>query len=214
MEILFSQHQIEKYIDKYIPPWKRDRPGFFLEIGCWDGQMISESLWLEKQKGWSGVCVDPFPRNFENRSCLVCANAISADGLPREFIKVSRDRRPGYGDVSYFSGFRDRVGVHWELIREHCDYQIIEIQTITMENLYREYNIPNRVEFLSIDVEGAELEILQSIQWDRWSYGMIVFEHNGAEDVIIKAGTLLSSAGYIRVESLRCDDIYLNKDLL
>lgn len=209
-----SQHRIESYIDRYMPPWTRKTPGCFLEIGCWDGEMISQTYWLEKQLGWTGVCVDPFPRHFEKRSCQVMEKAISQHGLPRDFIKVSRDRRPGYGDVSYFSGFRDRISTHWDLIKEHCDYEVIEIPTITMEDLYKQCNIPAYVDFLSIDVEGAEMEILQSIHWDEWKYGMIVFEHNESADVIVRAGTLLGAAGYVRVESLRCDDIYLNVDLL
>lgn len=209
-----SQHRIELYIEKYMPPWKRTAPGFFLEIGCWDGSLISQTLWLEKQKGWHGVCVDPFPRNFEDRSCIVVPKAISQYGLPRDFVKVSRDRRPSHGDVSYFSGFKDRIGVHWDLIKSHCDYEIIQIETITMQDLYRDYQIPDYVDFLSIDVEGAEMEILQGIDWDHRSFGMIVFEHNEDSDVMVRGGVLLSAAGYVRVESLRCDDIYLNKSLL
>ena len=89
-----SQHNIETFLAGFFT-----KPGFFLEIGCWDGEQISQTSYLEKKKDWKGLCVDPFPKNFTNRSCELCDKAISKDGLPRKFVKVSIDRRNG-GDVS------------------------------------------------------------------------------------------------------------------
>src|ERR671925_1346918 len=99
-----SQFQIiEKHLDDLFP-----HPGTFLEIGCWDGELMSQTAYLERERGWTGLCVDPFPIHFEQRSCMVCAKAVSADGQPRTFLKVSIDRRYG-GNVSYFSGFKESV---------------------------------------------------------------------------------------------------------
>jgi FkbM family methyltransferase len=208
-----SQHEIEKYIQRYLPPWKIYTPGHFLEIGAWDGELISQTAWLERQRGWSGICVDPFPRGFDRRTCQVCARAVSKDGLPREFVKVTIDRRNG-GDVSYFSGFKENVTAHWELISQHCEYEIIHVPTITIPDLYKTYNLPRDIDFLSVDTEGSEVEIFDSIDFDIYHFGMIVFEHN--EDLAARGhiGLLLVSAGYAHVESLRMDDIYVFRDLL
>jgi len=203
--VFHSQHEIEKYLDEIF----KER-GFFLEIGCWQGELISQSAYLEREKGWSGLCVDPFPVSFEARTCRVCDKAISKDGLPRAFIKVSIDRRYG-GDVSYFSGFRENVEEHWNLIYQWCDYEEITIPTITMENLYDVYDLPKHIEFLSVDVEGAELEIFQSIDFGRWSYGMIDFEHNGNAKTRKAIGSILSSAGYVPLVELYVDDIWVKK---
>lgn len=205
-----SQHSIEQYIDRYLSVM--DKPGFFLEIGCWDGQLISQTAYLEKEKGWKGVCVDPFPRNFDERSCRLVESAISKDGLPKPFVKVTIDRRYG-GDVSYFSGFLDTIGIHWPLIKEHCDYTIVEIPTITLKELYTLYSLPNHIEFLSVDTEGSELEIFESIYFDKWSFGLIVFEHNGDEEVKKRIGKLLTEKKYKLVESLHVDDIYINEEI-
>lgn len=203
-----SQHGIEKYLNHFF-----QEPGFFLEIGCWDGELISQTAWLEREKGWSGLCVDPFPKNFRRRKCQVIQKAISGQqSATREFVKVSIDRRHG-GNVSYFSGFRDAIKAHWELIEQHCDYEVVMVPTITMTELYQEYQLPNYIEFLSVDTEGSELEIFETIDFSTYSFGLIVFEHN--EDAIVKRriGELLMEHGYVLIESLRVDDIYLNGSL-
>lgn len=202
----YSQHHIENYLDRF------KSPGFFLEIGCWDGELISQTAWLERERGWKGLCVDPFPRNFEKRICRVCDMAVSADGRPREFIKVSTDRRDG-GDVSYFSGFKDTIQTHWPLIFEHCNYEMIGIVTITIDQLYRKYCLPLYIEFLSVDTEGSELEIFQSIDFDKYSFGLIVFEHNENMTVKNGVGDILLKHGYKLLDSMRVDDVYINEEM-
>lgn len=203
-----SQHNIESYIEKFF-----HAPGTFLEIGCWNGEIISQTAYLEREKGWTGICTDPFPMGFENRTCKLCVKAISKDGLPRTFIKVTIDRRDG-GDVSYFSGFKDAVKVHLPLIEAHCNYTEVELETITIKQLYKEYNLPRYIEFLSVDTEGSELEIFQSIDFQKYSFGLIVFEHNADYSSRIGIGDLLGANGYSLYESLAVDDIYVNKKLL
>jgi hypothetical protein len=134
-------------------------------------------------------------------------------GASREFVKVSIDRRDG-GDVSYFSGFRDSVKAHWELIEKHCDYEIVQVETITMAELYEQYDLPHFIEFLSVDTEGSELEIFESMDLNAWRFGLIVFEHNEDEEIKKKIGELLIGHGYLLAASLRCDDIYINEVLL
>lgn len=208
MGTIISQYGIEKYIDKFF-----FRPGFFLEIGSWHGELISQSAYLERERGWHGLCVDPFPSGFENRTCQVCSKAISKDGEPRSFIKVTTDKRDG-GDVSYFSGFKDSLNAHANLIKEHCNYIEVQVETITFEQLYKQFHSPAYIEFLSVDVEGAELEIFESIDFGKSSYGLIVYEHNG--NIIIKKaiGKILEMNGYKLNEELPIDEIWINKNLV
>jgi hypothetical protein len=199
----YSQHEIERYLLERF-----DKPGFFLEIGCWDGELISQTAWLERERGWSGLCVDPFPIHFENRICMLCPRAVSATGEPRAFLKVSIDRRYG-GDVSYFSGFTDAVKEHWPMIQEHCDYQELMVPTITLKRLWEDYHLPKHIEFLSVDTEGSEMEIFQEIDFTETSFGLIVFEHNAKSDVKEGVGRILTANGYRLIDSLRVDDIYV-----
>jgi len=115
--------------------------------------------------------------------------------------------------VSYFSGFRDAIKTHWELIEQFCDYEIVEVPVITMEELYRQYELPEYIEFLSVDTEGSELEIFEAIDFEKWSFGLIVYEHNEDEEVKKRIGELLTAHGYRLVKSMRCDDVWVNRDV-
>ncbi len=198
----YSQsQQIESYVEQFFSK------GFFLEIGCWDGSLISQTLYLE-QKGWQGLCVDPFPRGFVDRKCMLCNQAISADGKPREFLWVTTDRRDG-GDVSYFSGFKDSVRIHLPMIEEFCNYTVTMVDTITIPQLYKQYSLPQFIEFLSVDTEGSELEIFSSIDLDICKFGIISFEHNYDENVRRTIGGRLERCGYRLLQQLAVDDVYV-----
>lgn len=200
---MYSQYKIEPLLDTLLP-----EVGFFLEIGAWDGTNLSHSRHLE-EKGWQGLCVEPFPKNFEDRSCSLMRVPISVDGLPREFIKVTTDKRDG-GDVSYLSGFLDKVLYHLPMIKSFCNYEIVTIETITMSALYDVCDLPQHIDFLSVDVEGAELEVFNGIDFSFHTFGVIIFEHNGVIKVQRKVGELLHEYGYLRhpVPELKYDDLY------
>jgi hypothetical protein len=197
--------RIESRVESLFPC-----PGFFLEIGAWDGENISQTAYLERERGWQGLCVDPFPRGFEDRSCRVCVKAISSDGQPRAFLKVTVDRRHG-GDVSYLSGFREVLerSIHWPIISQHCDYQELVVETITLDQLYALYALPSYIEFLSLDIEGAELELLQSMDWNARRFGLIAFEHNMDQGTRRQIGEILADHGYRLHEAWEYDDLYI-----
>jgi FkbM family methyltransferase len=196
---------IEQRVESLFPT-----PGFFLEIGAWSGENISQTAYLERERGWTGLCVDPFPRDFEARSCQVCARAISGNGQPRTFLKVRKDRRYG-GDVSYFSGFKDSVmrSIHWPVISQYCDYEEIQVETITLDQLYELYRLPSYIDFLSLDIEGAELELLQAMDWNARRFGLIAVEHNMDQLTRRQVGGILTANGYQLFEAWEFDDLYI-----
>lgn len=204
-----SQNKIEEHIKKFFTSSKDCT---FLEIGCWDGETISQTAQLERE-GWNGWCVDPFPRNFANRDCTLVTRAISKDGLDREFLKVHFDKRDK-GDVSYFSGFKDNIKDHLELIEKHCHYESIMIKTITIDDLYKKYKLPYHIHFLSVDTEGSEIEIFNSINFKVYTFSIIMFEHNGNQDTMLNIDKIMKLNGYKLYAHLDIDSIYINKDLI
>lgn len=191
------------HITNYVLPYFQSK-GTFLEIGCWQGSHYSQSKDLE-DIGWTGICVDPFPYLFEGRKATLIPKAVSKDGKPRDFVKVFRDRRHG-GDVSYFSGFKDSIDFHWPLISEHCDYVHAPIDTIKFEDI----GTPLHTNFLSVDTEGSEYEILSSIDFNKYSFDMIMFEHNGVDNGVAE---LLEGKGYKLFKRLEIDDIFVKKQV-
>jgi len=201
---VYSQGNIERVLDQLFPS-----PGVFLEIGAWDGEHFSQTAHLERDKGWIGVCVDPFPVNFKGRTCWLCERAISRDGQPRAFIRVSIDRRYG-GNVSYLSGFKQAVqqSIHWPVIEQFCNYEEIQVETITFAQLAGEYKLPSYIDFLSVDVEGSEVEIFETIDFNAHRFGLIMFEHNFDEQLRNRVDKILTANGYVLHEELEFDDLY------
>lgn len=169
--------------------------GFFLEIGCWDGVHISQTYALEK-KGWKGICVDPIPKNFEGRKCELVKRAVSSVANTTTFILVTTDRRHG-GDVSYFSGLKDCIAQNEtirNIIYDYCEYEEIELETMPVSSLLA--MCPKRIDFLSIDTEGSEVDILSAIDFNAYDIGCIMVEHNQVDKNKLLIMSILSSNGY------------------
>lgn len=203
---MIPAEQIQQLIQQHCK-----QPGFFVEIGCWDGTHLSNTKQLE-DNGWDGICVDPFPKNFEKRKCQLIKKAVHPIGGPQRFVKVTIDRRYG-GDVSYFSGFEDTIQnspAIWDLIQQHCDYEIIGLDCVTTSDI-----LPNdrkHIDFISIDTEGSELSIIKTIDFNIHTFGLIMVEHNQNEKRKSDLRMFLNSKGYMQFEETDLD--YFFKPIL
>lgn len=165
--------------DELILSHVKKIPGTFLEIGCWDGIHLSQTYELEK-RGWAGVCVDPFAKNFENRKCDIIKAVVDDRERQVTFLNVSIDRRNG-GDVSYFSGIQEYMNnpdiIH--IIKEYCDYEAIIVNTVHVNAILSAMAVVP--DFLSVDTEGSEFAILSAIDFDKYPIDVVMVEHNQVE---------------------------------
>ncbi len=88
-----------------------------------------------------------------------------------------------------------------------------DVTTISLNDLLAEHNAPAVIDFASIDTEGSEFDILNAVDFDRWTFRVMTIEHNFApqrDDIY----TLLTSKGYVRVleDISRFDDWYIKPD--
>ena len=172
-----------------------DKPGYFVEFGAADGVALSNTQILEKRFGWSGILCEPSKGWHEalkqNRSCIIDTRCVySATG---EKISFSEN----------YLGERSAITTYAEpnasgiLKRTTSSY---EVETISLLDLLKAHNAPNYIEFLSIDTEGSEFEILKNFNFQSYRFGAICVEHNFA-DTREKINKLLSSSGYVQVHS-------------
>jgi hypothetical protein len=86
------------------------------------------------------------------------------------------------------------------------------VETITLNDLLEKYNAPNEIDYLSIDTEGSEYDILRSFNFEKYNIKIITCEHNHSV-MREKIFSLLSSKGYKRKysEFSRCDDWYIRQ---
>ncbi len=167
--------------------------GFFVEFGATDGIDLSNTWLLESKFGWKGILCEP-GRNWHrslraNRRseidtrCVYSASGLQVDFLEAEFPEISTIK--GFGESDQHNSMR----------MNNSSYKV---ETISLLDLLREHSAPSFIEFLSVDTEGSEFEILRNFNFNEYRFGLICVEHNYTENRK-KVEALLSTNGYKRI---------------
>lgn len=93
------------------------------------------------------------------------------------------------------------------------NYPQIKVETALLNDILEKYNAPSFIEYLSIDTESTEYEILKTINYDKYIFGLIHTEHNFVEPNRTMIKDLLISKGYIYVGENQWDDEYIHNSL-
>jgi FkbM family methyltransferase len=191
-----SQLGQDKYVVEEIFGSKRGLK--FCDVGAYDGIKFSNSLFMERELGWRGVCIEPMPRQFEklalSRSAL-CFNCCVADF-------------EGVGDFTLIDGHKDSVTMLSGLsafIEGKSLYRINSLQdqkttapvkVRRLSNILREVDI-SHIDYLSIDAEGAEPKILEDLFSAGIKIDCLTVEQNYGDR---KTSNILIERGYRQVK--------------
>lgn len=185
--------------------------GFFVDFGATDGIIMNNSYSLEKTFGWAGILAEParcWQQNLKsNRNCAIdfrCVWKKTGDLLA--FKEVV-----GAAELSTIEHYTESDGHGSARIETGVDYQV---ETVSFNDLLKQHNAPTTIDYLSIDTEGSELEILQAFNFDAYDIRIITVEHNFTPNRE-KIYSLLTSKGYVRkLKALSLwDDWYVKNDL-
>jgi FkbM family methyltransferase len=181
------------------------RNGFFVEFGATNGVDLSNSLLLEKNFGWDGILVEPsktwHPSLKMDRgvtidfSCIWTESDIELDFNETDAAQLST--------IDSYSS----LDFHAELRESGRKYKV---KTLSLNDLLEKYSAPKIIDYLSIDTEGSEFEILKAVNFDKWKFRLITCEHNYTPNRL-KIEELLCRNGYKRVltEISKFDDWYV-----
>lgn len=155
--------------------------GVFIEIGANDGINCSNTKLLEDDFDWRGIVSEPNPKYskiLSNRKCFVDFNIVHSKSQEKLYIN-------DLSSLSYVSKRKTSKKGSW-------------VTTITLDELIDQYFIPDKVEidYVSIDTEGHEVEILSKFPFNKWNIGYFIIEHNYKYEKSIDS--LMFQAGYIR----------------
>tara|TARA_B100000405_G_scaffold302491_1_gene265928 strand:- start:1653 stop:2339 length:687 start_codon:yes stop_codon:yes gene_type:complete len=159
--------------------FQNKRNGVFLDIGAFDGVNLSNTYLLEKNYGWTGLCVEANSATFEklkkSRNC-VCVNEMLSNKAGK-VVSLQRMGELSFGDSK--NVFNIDVD---EMRNAHADLDtsIEHHVTNTLVNVLETNGIPKIIDYLSIDVEGMELEILENFDFAKYHVNLITIEHNAA----------------------------------
>lgn len=166
--------------------------GYFVEFGATNGKLLSNTHLLEKEFSWNGILAEParcwHDELSKNRSCNIEKNCVwTHSGLVLNFNEVSAP------ELSTIQQFNNSDG--HSLSREKgLSY---DVQTISLLDLLKKHNAPRQIDYLSIDTEGSEFDILNQFDFDAYDIKIITCEHNYTP-MRGKIEALLSKKGYSR----------------
>lgn len=181
-----------------------------MEFGVVDGIMLSNTYTLEKNYSWTGIVAEPNPMHHEalykNRSCNISTKCVYTESnRVLTFLDVgsSNDAEHALSSLEEFAKCDSHA------VTRLNQNNKIEVETITLVDLLAQFNAPKHIDYLSLDTEGGEYDILRTFNWDLYDISCITVEHNYTpqRQLIYE---LLTSLGYRRVQEAnsRWDDWY------
>lgn len=179
------------------------KSGFFVEFGGADGLVGSNTFFLEKVLKWRGVIAEPcrawHQDLHKNRSCYISEKCVYSETGSKVMFHENRKNR----ELSTIGSLADAPNA-----------EQYEVETISLNDLLDEANAPYYIDYLSIDTEGSELKILESINWSVREFDLITIEHNHKADRNAMQ-KLLGAQGYKRVfgEISRNEDWFISDSL-
>ena len=186
-------------------------PSYYIEIGANDGVTQSNSLALEIFYGWEGLLIEPssdtFARLERNRSKRrnyllrsACVSSAYPDSTCDLLYSNLMSVVPGLdSDVSDAYAHAESGA---EFLAFDDPIRIESVPAITMTRVLEMAGAPSRIGLLSLDVEGAELEVLKGIDFEKYQFDWMLIECRSIERLV----TFLEIYGYALREKLSHHD--------
>jgi FkbM family methyltransferase len=190
----FSQFGQDKFLNSIF----KDDVGIFVDVGAHDGITINNTLYFEN-KGWTGYNIEPIPSVYDklciNRpNCININCAITSDvdenteteTTETETTETTETTADFYKNVGYTEMISGLVKSydrrHLERLQRELQLcggtsEIVKVKTRTLSSICKEHKI-TKITYLSIDVEGAEFDVLKSIDYEYTFIDIIGFENN------------------------------------
>jgi FkbM family methyltransferase len=169
------------------------KAGYFVEFGAADGITLSNTYLLEKQYAWSGLLIEPHPNFFSNlrrlrprATCIHAAIDPSFSESPHPLKIVVADQ------LSSLEGYEDR-DLHTPLRQRRT---VINVPSVNLNKLLAEYAREKPIDFMSIDTEGSELDILRGMDFDSFGPNCLVVEVNNRAEDCSAIEALMERRGY------------------
>lgn len=185
--------------------------GFYVDVGCHHPYRFSNTYRLYL-RGWQGLCIDPLPgvrqafAKARPRDIVVTAGIASEPG-ELEYVMFNEPALNTF-DVDLAETQSQRPG-----------YRIVErrrIETLPLRTVLAAQKV-ERFDFMTIDVEGFDLQVLESNDWDRWRPRLVLAESLSAKlDAILDDPIyrFMVGQGYVGIQKIGRNILFLTDDLL
>jgi FkbM family methyltransferase len=148
------------------------KSGFFLDIGCNQPIFLNNTYFFEKKAGWSGMAFDPIAK-YENEW---------SSSRKVDFVNMALGSESGYLnfiEVNNYDGWGNMLS-SFESNAKNLDlskgYKLYKVKVIALSEALENCNA-NEIDFVSIDVEGSEIEVLKGFDFSERAPKIILIEN-------------------------------------
>ena len=139
---------------------------YFLDLAANDATHLSNTYMLEKRYGWNGLCIEPNPVYWENlayRDCQVVAAVIGNERMKQIHFRFDAGDHGGIVGSGFDNGpkFKSQSFIRY---------------TVTLEEILTRFHAPHQIDYLSLDVEGAEEFIMKNFPFDKYHISIMTTE--------------------------------------
>lgn len=208
----FGLNEIDKELHKFLPI----KNGFFVELGANDGLKQSNTKYFELFRGWSGILIEPEPNNYNSIKNNRSQNSMSFNAACVSFDFPEVEIAMMYSDLmtSPLEGHNEipNARAHAKLGEEFWGGESYEFlaPARTLTSILREANAPSNIQLLSLDVEGAELEVLLGLDFEQFSFDFLLIESRN----IGALEEMLRLSGYFLIDKLSVQDYLFSKNAI
>jgi FkbM family methyltransferase len=181
------------------------RNGFFIEIGAYDGIIGSNCCHFERYLNWKGIAIEASNIQFEklkkNRKCKLLNDAISEEVKEVQFMEVMEGLTQMSGINNNF--FERNLNIISN--DQASKIKSFNIKTITFDQVVSKNT---DIDYLSIDIEGGEMALLKSINFNDYEIKVISVENNVPEEQNFK--NFFDDKNFIYFDRVGQDEIFYN----
>lgn len=167
----FSQRKQDQYVDRYFSEMNN---GIFLEVGPYDGVELSNTLYLERERNWTGLLIEPNANFYKeltkvNRKAFTLNACLSLDNKTgiAKFIQAGLI---GGVESGYTNTMKERAK------KENPEATPADVLCVPVDIILTSLQMYH-IHFFSLDVEGAELDILKTIPFDKVQIDLFLIEY-------------------------------------
>lgn len=201
----YGQFNTDYYISQYFPV---DYIGTCIDCGMSE-PISSNNTYHFEERGWTALCIEANPSYCNQAKGIrkivenVAVSDTNQDNVDFDIFNIDDNNE---GAISSLRYDKRLVDSHAHLINHK---RSIKVNIRTLDNILSRYSEISKIDFISIDTEDTELDVLRGFDINKWQPKLMVIENNFDEPFI---GDYLKDFGYVRVQRIGVNDFFVKSN--